>query len=157
MSCFYKFLPRLIPQLLLLSRPGSEIILVSPWIDDVTLFSPIFGQGNNRYTCSEIQLSQLLLRLASDYNIRITILLREQDYRSQRVINPLVKNKYSHLIIQEVPHLHAKVIITEAFVLKTSANLLQTSLFRNVESCTLATNPQRNPRQWLKIELGLIV
>lgn len=102
-------------------------------------------------------LSQLLLCLARDYDIRVTLIVREQDVRSDRVINPLATSKPSHLTVQEIPLLHAKVLLTEAFVLETSANLLWTSLFRNVESCTLATNPYNNPRQWVKVKLGLII
>lgn len=157
MSCFYKALPRIIPQLLLLARPGSEIILVSPWIENVTLYPPIFGQGEHRYTQSEIRLSQLLLRLARDYDIRVTLILREQDYRSEQVIRPLTMNQANRLIVKEVPYLHAKVLITESFMLKTSANMLWTSLYRNIESCTLTPNPYNNPRQCLKVELGLML
>jgi hypothetical protein len=157
MSCFYKALPRIIPQLLLLARPGSEVILVSPWIDNVTLYPPVFGNEENRYTRSEIRLSQLLLRLARDYKIRITFILREQDERSARVITPLITNQPSYLTVKQVQHIHAKMLITEAFLLKNSANLLWTSLHRNIESCTLVSNPYRNPRQCLKIELGVIV
>lgn len=157
MSCFYKALPRIIPQLLLLARPGSEVILVSPWIENVTLYPPIFGNNENRYTRSEIRLSHLLLRLARDYNIRITLILREQDKRSEQVITPLIANQPSYLSVKQVQHIHAKMLITEAFLLKTSANLLWTSLHRNIESCTLASNPYRNPRQCLKVELGVII
>jgi hypothetical protein len=157
MSCFYKALPRIIPQLLLLARPGSEVILVSPWIENVTLYPPIFGDDENRYTRSEIQLSQLLLRLTRDYNIRITLILREQDQRSERVITPLVTYQPNSLTVKQVQHIHAKMLITEAFLLKTSANLLWTSLHRNIESCTLASNPYRDPRHCLKVELGVIV
>lgn len=157
MSCFYKALPIVIPQLLLLARPGSEVILVSPWMEDIILYPPLFGQGKNRYTDSEIRLSRLLLRLAIDYEIRVTLIVREQDRRSEMVISPLARNKPSHLNVQEVPYLHAKILLTEAFVLETSANLLWTSLFRNLESCTVATNPYNNPRRWLKVKLGLII
>jgi hypothetical protein len=157
MSCFYKALPRIIPQLLLLARPRSEVILVSPWIENVTLYPPIFGNRENRYTRSEIRLSQLLVRLAGDYKIRITLILREQDERSERVITPLITNQPSYLTVKQVQHIHAKMLITEAFLLKTSANLLWTSLHRNIESCTLASNPYRNPRQCLKVELGVII
>jgi hypothetical protein len=157
MSCFYKALPRLIPQLLLLARPGSEIILVSPWMGDVVLYPPIFGQGERRYTCSKTRLSHLLLRLARDYNIRITLILREQDQRSARVITPLATYQPNNLTVKQVQHIHAKMLITEAFLLKTSANLLWTSLHRSIESCTLISNPYRDPRQCLKVELGVIV
>ncbi len=157
MSLFYKALPRLIPQLLLLARPGSEVILTSPWVEDVMLYPPLFGQGERRYIHSEIRLSRLLLRLVMDYEIRVTFIVREKDHRLEQVIRPLSKNKPSHLTVQEVTYLHAKALLTEAFVLETSANLLWTSLFRNIESCTLTANPYNSPRQWVKVKLGLII
>lgn len=157
MSCYYKTLPRLIPQLLLLARPKSEIILVSPWIEDVTLYPSCFGQGQSYYDQPKIYLSQLLLRLARDYGMLITLVIREQDYRSAKVIRPLVNDQPDHLIVKEVPYLHAKLVITESFILQTSANLLWTSLYRNIESCTLKPNLFHNSRLCLKTELGLSI
>jgi hypothetical protein len=157
MSCYYKALPRLIPQLLLLARPESEIILVSPWVEDVTLWPPLFGHGESRYTRSEIRLSELLLRLARDYDIRVTLIVRERDARLECAISPLTTVKPNHLTVREVPHLHAKAIVTDTFVLETSANILDTSLFRNVESCTIVANPYSSPRQWLRAKLGLVL
>lgn len=157
MSCYYKNLPRLIPQLLLLARPKSEIILVSPWIEDVRLYPPYFGQNHSYYTQPTIYLSQLLLRLAKDYEMMITLVIREQDYRSEKVIRPLLNNQPDYLIVKEVPYLHAKLVITESFILQTSANLLWTSLYRNIESCTLKPNLFPNARQCLKLELGLSI
>ncbi len=157
MSCYYKALPRLIPQLLLLASPGSEVILVSPWVEDVTLWPPLFGQGESRYTRPEIRLSEFLLRLARDYDIRVALIMRERDARLECIIGPLTTVKPNHLTVREVPYLHAKTIATEAFVLETSANILETSLFRNVESCTIVANPYNNPRQWLRAKLGLML
>ena len=130
---------------------------IGKWIENVTLYPPIFGNNENRYTRSEIQLSHLLLRLARDYKIRITLILREQDQRSARVITPLATYQPNNLTVKQVQHIHAKMLITEAFLLKTSANLLWTSLHRSIESCTLISNPYRDPRQCLKVELGVIV
>lgn len=55
----------------------------------------------------------------------------------------------------EVPHLHAKAVVTDAFVLRMSANLLTTSLSRNVETCALTTNPYGSAAQWVERELGV--
>jgi hypothetical protein len=59
--------------------------------------------------------------------------------------------------ILEVPYLHAKCVATEAFVLETSANLLWTSMFRNVESCRVVKNDYGNTRQLLRARLNLIL
>ena len=63
-SCSYRALPRIIPQLLLLARPGSEIALVSPWVENVSLHPPPFRLGDGeQYSLPDIRLSELLLRL----------------------------------------------------------------------------------------------
>lgn len=148
-------LPKLIPQLLLLTRPGSDILLVSPWVEDVTLHPPLFGRKGSLYTHSEIHLSELLLRLARDYDNRIHLLVRERDGRLERAIGPLLRTKPENLQLREVPHLHAKLVATDAFVLETSANLLQTSLFRNVELCRVVANQHPNVRLLLQEKLNV--
>ncbi len=155
MSCYYKTLPWLIPQLLLLAPPKSEVILVSPWIDNVTLYPPIVGYGEHCYNYSKIRLSQFLLLLVQDYQMRITLILREQDRRSHRVIAPLTALQSNKLTVREVEYLHAKILITDRFVIETSANLIFTSLYRNIESCTLLVNTHHNSRKYLKTRLNL--
>lgn len=157
MSSVYKALPRLIPQLLLMARPGSEVILVSPWIDDVSLIIPLLKQGDGHYTPPDLRLSNFLLQLARDFKIHITIIVREQDRRCDGVISPLLKTFPKQLTIKTVPYLHAKAVVTESFVLETSANLIPTSLYRNVETCSVLDNPYGNPREWVKVRLGLII
>jgi len=157
MSCYYRALPRIIPEILLMSKPGSEIIFVSPWLEDVKLFPPTFGEGDARYALLTIQLSELLLRLARDFNMRFLLLIRKKDEQTESAVRA-VKLSYPHnLEIQEIPPLHAKMIVTESLVLETSANILETSLFRNIESCTLLPNPFRNPRRYVRDKLGIMV
>lgn len=157
MSLYYRALPRLIPQLLLLARPGSEIAIVSPWIDDVTLHPPLFGHGVDRHVQSQIRLSRLLLHLARYYNLRFTLIVRDQDRRFRRAVALLERLQPDALTVRAIPYLHAKALVTETFVIQTSANVLDTSLFRNVESCTLLPNGYGTPRAWLRWELGVII
>jgi hypothetical protein len=140
---------------LLLTRPGSDIVLVSPWVEDVILRPPLFGTKEHAYTRPEIRLSELLLRLARDYGMRIHLIVRERDGRLAGAIRPLLREKAESLHVREVPHLHAKLVVTEAFVLETSANLLRTSLFRNVELCRLVANPLENPKRLIREELEI--
>lgn len=156
MSCSYRALPKLIPQLLLLARPGSEIALVSPWVENVSLHPPPFRLNyGDRYSLPEIRLGNFLLRLARDSGMRVTFVVREHDARLEAAIRPLLRNAPDSLVIREVPHLHAKLIVTEHYVLETSANLLWTSLFRNVEWCRIANNPHGHSRGLLQAKLGI--
>lgn len=156
MSCYYKALPRIIPELLLLARPGSEVALVSPWIENVTLTPPP-GPGQFGSERSGVRLSDLLLHLAKAHGIRLTVVVRERDNRLQNAVGPVARATPTLLEIREVPYLHAKCVATEAFVLETSANLLWTSMFRNVEWCRVAKNEYGNTRQLLRAELNLVL
>lgn len=149
MSCFYRSLPYLIPQLLLAARPNSHIILVSPWIDDVALYPPMFVLGENRYERDTIRLSELLLYLARDSGMYVSLVVRDRDARFHRVVRPLRKAVSERIQVKMVPHLHAKAIITDRFVLTTSANLIPTSLSRNIETCQLSSNHYGNAAEWL--------
>jgi len=157
MSCYSRALPWLIPQLLLLSRTGSEVVIVSPWVEDVTLRAPITGQRPARRGTREVRLSELLLRLAKDYDVRVSLVVRERTRRLQRVVGPLRSQRPSHLRLREIPYLHAKLVVTESFAIETSANMLWTSLFRNVESCSLVSNPYGRASRFVaeKINLAL--
>jgi hypothetical protein len=124
-------------------------------VEDVTLHPPLFGQGESCYSNLEIHLSELLSRLARDYNIHVVLIVRERDGRLEQAIGRLVTEKPNLLTVREVPYLHAKAVATDSFVLEMSANILETSLFRNVETCTLVANQYGNTRQWLREKLGL--
>lgn len=153
MSCYYRALPRIIPQLMLLARPGSKVVLASPWIENVTLYPPLFGQNDEGYP--EMRLSEFLLRLARDHDIHITVIVRERNSRLETTIGPLLAVKPERLDIREVQYLHAKFLATEAFVLETSANIIWTSLFRNVESCRIVNNTYGDLKQLLSAKLNL--
>ena len=51
--------------------------------------------------------------------------------------------------------MHAKLVATERYVLETSANILWTSFYRNVEWCRIASNPHGDLRRLLQMRLGI--
>lgn len=153
MSCYYKALPRLIPQLMLMARPGSEIVVVSPWIDNVALQPPIFD-GIRVFT---IYLDEMMAKLALVYGIRFTLLFRDQDHRLNSAIEAISAQASRLLTLREVPNLHAKMIVIDTFALEMSANLIWTSLYRNVESCTLVVNPDHSARKYVERKLSLAI
>jgi hypothetical protein len=155
MSCYYKSLPRLIPRLLVSSRQNTEQIIVSPWIDNIVLYPPMFGVLENQYTQEQIDLGSFLLKLARDYDMRFLIVAREQDYRLERTIRNLISDKPENVRIHLFPYLHAKAVITDSFVLQTSANLIRTSLYRNIETCSLSVNHYSSANEWLRNELSV--
>jgi hypothetical protein len=59
-----------------------------------------------------------------------------------------------------VPDLHAKMLVTDHVLLETSANMLDRSLYRNVESVTIGPNPRGNAMTYVRdffIRHGLLV
>jgi hypothetical protein len=153
MSCYYKALPRLIPQLMLMARPGSEIMIVSPWIDNIVLHPPIF----NTIHSSALHLGEIMTNLALAYEIHFTLLFRDQDHRLRSAIKSISAQAPRLLTLQKVSNLHAKMIVIDTFALEMSANLLPTSLYRNVESCALLVNNHRDAREYVENKLSLII
>ena len=157
MSCYYKALPRLIPELILLAGRGAEISFVSPWVDNVVLLPPRFGTGEEAYTNSNIQLREFLLRITRDFDMRVVLLIRDRDRRLRSALGNIQNTSPDKILIKDYPYIHAKMIVTPRFVLETSANILQTSLFRNIESCTLIRNSFGSTRRYLRNKLGIII
>jgi hypothetical protein len=157
MSCYCRALPRLIPETILLAGRGTEIAIVSPWVANVHILPPRFGTGSARYFSTTISLNEFLLRIMRDFDMHIILLVRERDTRFQSAIRNLPTVFPNNLLIQEFPYLHAKMIVTNTLAIETSANLLQTSLFRNIESCTLVRNSFRDSRKYLRDKLGVMI
>jgi hypothetical protein len=155
MSYYFRALPWRIPEVLLLARPGTELILVSPWVEDVVLRPPCFGSGPARWQGTALRLGEFLLCLSRDYHHPIALLVRTLDQRAERVVRAVGQGSAGGMRVVQVPHLHAKAIVTESFALRMSANLLETSLSRNVETCALTPNPYGSARQWVERELGV--
>lgn len=157
MSCYYKALPRLVPELVLSAGRGMEVAIVSPWIENVTLLPPKFGDGRVRYAKSHITFTDFFVRMVRDFNISILFLIRPGEARTERTLRPIIEAAPSKVFIKEYPHIHAKGVVTPYFALETTANMIPTSLFRNIESCTIVKNSFGNTRKYLKHKLGDII
>lgn len=145
-----------VPQVLFLARPGSEVVLVSPWIDSVRLRPPLYPLPPGR-DLSKYRLAELLRDLAVQNDLRITLVVRERDVGFGRATNYLAKSKPSHFTVYEDPTLHAKAIVTESFVVHGSANLLERSIHYNAELCSLDANTYPSARHWVRAHMGLSV
>ncbi len=154
MSCYYKALPRLIPELVLSAGRGKEIAIVSPWIANVTLLSPRFGNTSTSYNSSKISFDEFLVRVVRDFDMQIVFLVRPNDRRTYSALNAIVIAAPGNVTVREFDHIHAKMIVTPHFALETTANMIPTSLFRNIESCTLVRNAFNNTRKYLNHKLG---
>lgn len=157
MSCYYKALPRLVPELILSAGRGKEVAVISPWIENVTLLPPTFGAGDVKYAQSQIRFSDFFVRMVRDFDFRVLFLIRPGDERTDAVLRPVISTSPSKVSVREFNHIHAKGIVTPFFALETSANMIPTSLFRNIESCTLIRNTFGDTRRYLNHKLGYII
>lgn len=104
-----------------------------------------------------MSLSEFLLFLATERDLSLVLIVRENDYRVQNVIRAILENSPSKLKVVESEYLHAKAIVTPKFVLQTSANLIPTSLYRNTETCALLVNRYESALRYIEYELKLRV
>lgn len=155
MSYYFKALSRRIPELFLLAEPGTNLIVISPWLQNVLFQPPSFGSGIGRWQGSELTLGAFLVHMAHDYQHPITLIVRAVDNRVTEVVSDFTTSGTPPPRILETPYLHAKAIVTDAFVVQMSANLLTTSLARNVETCALTTNSYGSATKWVERELGI--
>ena len=151
MSCVYRALPRIIPNLLLSAKKSTNVAIISPWIQDVMLQVPIIFGIHHRYK-RKMYLGQFLRYLIDNRQLEIFLIVRDNDKRVQYVTRR-VQRKSLH--IHTVEYLHAKAIVTESNALLTSANLIPTSLYRNIENCSLQINQYQSTAKYLKYEYGI--
>lgn len=157
MSCYYKALARLIPEVILSVGRGSEIAIVSPWIHKVYIKPPIFGDATKRYSRPTIELREFIKRMLQDFDYRVILLVRLEDPQTQQVVNSIVDAAPANVTVREYPYIHAKMIVTPTFAIETTANMIHTSLHRNIESCTLVNNRFSDTRRYLRDKLGNVI
>jgi hypothetical protein len=157
MSCYYKALPRLVPEMVLSAGRGSEVAVISPWIENVILSPPKFGSGAVAYAKARITFSDFFVRATRDFDFRLLFLVRPGDQRTQRTLRPIIDAAPGRVLIKEFDYIHAKIIVTPYFAIETTANMIPTSLFRNIESCTLIRNTFNDTRGYINHKLGDII
>lgn len=135
-------LPWLVPSLLLNAPLGRPVILVSPWVEDVTLCVPACHGRDGRLLHGNIRLAAFLIWLAENHSKRVVLYVREDQIvptANYRLV-PILRTLSHVLLVHGVDHLHGKMVVTDTVILETSANLLTASLHRNVETASTRRN-----------------
>lgn len=153
--CAFRALPRIIAEILLAAPKSSEICIVSPWIRDVLLKPPIIVGTGGVSSQRRTPLSQFLHLLVSRRDVHLHIFVRKFDHDIRNVTAKVRGSFPDSVYIHQAPHLHAKVIATSNTVLQMSANLIPTSLYRNIETCAISTNRYSSARNYTQNELKL--
>lgn len=154
--CAFRALPRIIAEILLAAPKSSEICIVSPWIRDVLLKPPIIVGAGGMSAQRKTLLSEFLHLLVSRRDVHLHVFVRELDHDIRNVTAKVRASFPDSLNIHQAPHLHAKVIATSNTVLQMSANLIPTSLYRNIETCAISTNRYGSARTYTHNELKLV-
>lgn len=155
MSCAFRALPRIIPNILLSARKNTNVVIISPWVQELELKIPLLTPNFKRSNAGKMYLSDYLLYLAEKRGLQIFLVVRENDKRVQYATRMIRKKMPASLHLFESEYLHAKAVISNSLVLLTSANLIPTSLYRNIESCTISENPYRNALSYVEHEYKL--
>ena len=150
-----KGLPHLIPAIILTAPSSSEIILVSPWMENILLYPPPIGGRDYKVRTKTIHLGELLNYAIAKNRNRVTLIVREVDWRIQQITKDIPES--SSISLHSVDYLHAKLLITDSRVIQTSANFTRTSLYRNVESCSILNNQHHSAKAYLQLEVGIYI
>ncbi|MEM3366587.1 MAG: hypothetical protein QXM93_09240 [Candidatus Methanomethyliaceae archaeon] len=144
-----KTLPWVLPTLLVLAPKDSSCIILSPWVENLVLNVGVL-QGKFGMLCGEVTFIDLLYWLYNEHRKSFWIYVREADGTDKRLYPFVEANKKGILHLRQIPNLHAKLVITNLWILETSANLLWRSYNVNVENVNLLRNPLQDAVKYLK-------
>ncbi|WP_435098580.1 phospholipase D-like domain-containing protein [Halorubrum sp. N11] len=124
----------------------DPVVVVSPWLSDVSLSLPI----NDRFESREVSLVEALATL-SEKEIHLLV-------RSGESHNDYIKRRLpEHVHVQEIEGLHAKAVVSDSFVYLGSANITRGGLTLNRELCEVIENEYGSATEYVKLTLDLTV
>ncbi|GAA0291725.1 hypothetical protein GCM10009066_02790 [Halarchaeum salinum] len=125
---------------------SDHVVIVSPWLSDVTLRLPV----NDRFDEREVRLATMLGEL-TDTDIRI--LVREGEEHNEYIERRLP----NHVEFRVVEGLHAKAVVSDAFVYLGSANITRGGLSVNRELCEVLENEYGSAHEYVSSTLDINV
>lgn len=126
----------------------SQIVIISPWVSDVTVRFPETDQLDDR----ELLLSQAVNKLNVDVIFVVDPANDDHNRRRPQAILPKLSD---YVEIETVENLHAKAIVTDQIIYQGSANVTYNGLNVNVELCDLRENEYRDVNEFLRDRIGL--
>ncbi len=122
----------------------DPVVIVSPWLSDVSLRFPV----NDRFDSREISLVESLKTL-SEKEIHLIV-------RSRESHNDYIKRRLpEHVHLQEIDGLHAKAVVSDSFVYLGSANITHGGLILNRELCEVIENEYDSAAEYVNRRLDL--
>lgn len=123
---------------------SDEIAIVSPWLSNVDIRLPV----NDRF---ETRTMSLLETIGALENTTVHLIVRAGESHNDYVRNHLPAGQPLH----EVEDLHAKAVVTDAFVYMGSANITRGGLSINRELCEVLENEHGSVKGYLENNLNL--
>lgn len=145
-----KALGWVIPSLFLKTPKNGTIIIISPWIENIKLQT--FCWEGTHTLKGIVYLTAIIRWLYFERNIHFTFYVRDDqleptmNYRLAAIYREVSEIADFH----GIRNLHAKLIITDSTVLETSANLLESSIYRNVENLVIHPNEDNDAKVFAK-------
>jgi len=125
---------------------SEQVIIVSPWLSDVSLHLPL----NDRFDGREVSLVEAVTEL-SEKDIRLLV-------RSGEAHNDYIKTRLPESVeYREIDDLHAKAVICDEFVYMGSANITLGGLTVNRELCEIVENAHGSAEGYVEKNLGIDV
>lgn len=124
----------------------DPVVIVSPWLSDVSLRLPV----NDRFDSRKVSLVESLETL-SEKEVHLLVRTGEShnDYIKRRLPD--------HVHVQEIDGLHAKAVVSDSFVYLGSANITHGGLTLNRELCEVIENDYGSAAEYVSRTLDLTV
>ena len=123
---------------------SDEVAIVSPWLSNVDVRFPL----NDRFETRNVSLLDAIERLEDN---TVYLIVRAGESHNDFVRDRLPDGQRLH----EIDDLHAKAVVTDAFVYMGSANITRGGLSVNRELCELLENEHESVETYLEMNLDL--
>lgn len=122
---------------------SDQVVIVSPWLSDVTLNLPL----NDRFEGRQVSLVEAITEL-SEKDIRLFV-------RSGESHNEYIRSRLPTTVeFREVDDLHAKAVVSSEFVYMGSANITRGGLTLHRELCEIVENDHDSAEAYVREHLG---
>ncbi len=123
----------------------DHIAICTPWLSDVDVRLPLVPGVDDRST--------KLAAAIRDLDTQVDIYVRPDESANEYALSRL--SGLDNVTVTTVPDIHAKAIITDAYVYVGSANITRGGLLTNLELCKVVENEFGGVQEYVDRELEI--
>ena len=123
----------------------DHIAICTPWLSDVDVRLPLAPGVDNRST--------KLTAAIRDLDTQVDIYVRPDESANEYALSRLAG--LENVTVTTVPDIHAKAVITDAYVYVGSANITRGGLLTNLELCKVVENEFADVHSYVDSELDI--